>query len=173
MQTLNNGMTVPTNGDPYNLTADLAAMGESAFVITPVSTQAARDAIAGKKVGTTVRRLDKGGRTEYWDGAAWISNVVQADIGQGANTPILKALEVAVPIDAFSVGKITFVSPFPNKLVSVSLTRNHSEAGTVSFTVLSGASHPETGKAGIKFVVTGASSLASTTAYIYYTAWGY
>ena len=173
MQTLGNGITVPTNSDPYALTDDLAKLGKTANVIIPVANQTARDALTDKFAGMTVRRMDKGGRTEYWTGSQWLPDGAQIEIGQGANVPILKAREVAVTVDAFSVGQITFDTAFPNALASVSLVRNHATAGTVSFTVLSGAGHPTTGKTGVKFVVTGTTSVASTTVYIYYTAWGY
>jgi hypothetical protein len=73
MQTLQNGITVPTNGDPYNLTGDLADMGNKANVIIPVSTQAQRDGLTAKFVGMTVRRLDFRGTLEWWNGSSWVS----------------------------------------------------------------------------------------------------
>lgn len=169
MQNLDNGIIVPTNGDPYNLTDDLADMGKSAFVVTPVASQAVRDGITEKGTGTTVRRLDKGGVTEWWNGSAWVADVPKVEIGQGNSTPILKALEVAVTLNSFSVGQITFPTAFPTKLVSVSLMRNHTTAGPLSFSIVS----VNTDKSKIEFVATGATSVASTTIYVYYQAWGY
>lgn len=71
MQTLQNGIVVPTNSDPYQLTTDLAGMGAAANVIIPVATQAARDALTNKFVGMTVRRTDLGGALQWWSGSAW------------------------------------------------------------------------------------------------------
>lgn len=71
MQTLQNLIKSPTNGDPYNLTDDLAAFGKTANVIIPVSTQAQRDALTDKFIGMTVRRLDLGGALQWWNGTDW------------------------------------------------------------------------------------------------------
>jgi len=73
MQTLQNGIEVPTNSDPYNLTDDLAGMGATSNVIIPVSTTAQRDALTDKFIGMTVRRLDFRGTLEWWDGSGWVS----------------------------------------------------------------------------------------------------
>jgi len=73
MQILQNGVEVPTNSDPYNLTDDLANLGLTSNVIIPVTTQAQRDALTDKFVGMTVRRLDFRGTLEYWDGSGWVS----------------------------------------------------------------------------------------------------
>lgn len=71
MQILQNGIEVPTNSDPYNLTDDLANMGNTANVIRLAPNQDARDAF-DKYDGLSVRRLDLTGRpTETWDGATW------------------------------------------------------------------------------------------------------
>jgi len=71
MQTLENGVQVFTNGDPYNLAEDVATAFRSTNVTVNVSTQGARDALT-KYNGLAVRRLDVTGRpTEVWDGAAW------------------------------------------------------------------------------------------------------
>lgn len=66
MQTLPNGIDVPTNSDPYNLTGDLAAAFGDANVVIPVATKAARDALT-KRDGLVVTRLDVGGVIEIWD----------------------------------------------------------------------------------------------------------
>ena len=71
MQILQNGIEVPTNSDPYNLTDDLANMGSTTNTVVLVATQAARDALT-KYDGLSVRRLDLTGRpTETWDGSKW------------------------------------------------------------------------------------------------------
>jgi hypothetical protein len=70
-QKLSNGITVPINSDAYQLTADLATMGNSANVSIPVNSQAARDALT-PFAGMTVIRLDiPGAPTQTWDGSAW------------------------------------------------------------------------------------------------------
>jgi len=77
MQTLENGVTVPTNGDPYQLTTDLANAFKSANVNVLVANQAARDALT-KYDGLSVRRKDVSGRpTETWDGSAWTRSPVE------------------------------------------------------------------------------------------------
>lgn len=57
MQTLQNGVMVPTNSDPYNLTADLAAMGSSSGVVIPVASQAIQDGLT-KLLGRVIVRTD-------------------------------------------------------------------------------------------------------------------
>jgi hypothetical protein len=70
-QTLDNGAVVPINSDGYNLTADLAAMGNSLAVVTNVTTQTQRDALA-KFNGRTVRRLDLPGYPlDVCNGTTW------------------------------------------------------------------------------------------------------
>lgn len=71
MQTLENGVQVFTNGDPYQLAADVAKAFKTANVTVPVPNTAARDALT-KYDGLAVRRLDATGRpTEVWDGSTW------------------------------------------------------------------------------------------------------
>ncbi|MEA5453310.1 hypothetical protein SPF06_01110 [Sinomonas sp. JGH33] len=71
-QTLTNGIVVPTNPDAFaNLTTDLATMGNSANVVIPVASQAARDALV-KKNGLLVCRLDLAGcPIQRCDGTNW------------------------------------------------------------------------------------------------------
>lgn len=70
--TTNNGVTVFTNSDAYNLAPDVKTAFESANIIYNVTSQAQRDAFTPKYDGLTVRRLDLGGRPlEVWDGTAW------------------------------------------------------------------------------------------------------
>jgi len=73
MQTLQNGITVFTNGDDYNLADDMADFGKSANVIIPVTSQDQRDGLEDKFIGMTVRRLDFRGVLEWWDGSGWVS----------------------------------------------------------------------------------------------------
>jgi hypothetical protein len=70
MQTLQNGIEVFTNGDPYNLSDDMENFGLTANVIIPVNSQAQRDALTDKFIGMTVRRLDFRGTLEWWKGGA-------------------------------------------------------------------------------------------------------
>lgn len=70
MQTLQNGIEVPTNSDDYALTEDLANMGNKANVVILVADATARDALTGKYEGMVVYRLDLS-RLEAWNGARW------------------------------------------------------------------------------------------------------
>jgi hypothetical protein len=84
-QTLANGIKTPINADAYNLTGDLATMGNSANVVIPVANQAARDALT-LYPGLCVCRLDiVSAPIERYDGTSW----------NGANvntyTPVLGA----------------------------------------------------------------------------------
>jgi len=69
MQTLQNGIEVPTNSDEYSLTTHLANMGNKSNVIVKVANAAARDALT-KTAGLTVYRLDTA-RQESWTGSRW------------------------------------------------------------------------------------------------------
>lgn len=72
MQTLQNGIEVPTNSDTYKLTEHLANMGTKANVVIPVANKDARDALAGPYAGMTVSRTDlPGAPLEVHDGTAW------------------------------------------------------------------------------------------------------
>lgn len=72
MQTLQNGIQVPTNSDPYKLTEDLAKMGATSNVVIPVQTKDVRDALADKFGGMTVSRLDlPNAPLETYDGTDW------------------------------------------------------------------------------------------------------
>ena len=66
-----NKIRVPITSDAYALTADLAAMADSANVIIPVASQSERDALPGKYVGMVVARTDLPGVTEIYDGTNW------------------------------------------------------------------------------------------------------
>ena len=78
-QTLYNGIKVPTNGDAYNLTGDLAIMGASGITPIPVPSKSARDALAASApggtlpVGTMVIRKDQSMFIETWDGTNWVT----------------------------------------------------------------------------------------------------
>lgn len=72
MQILENGANVPTNGDPYNLTDDLAEMGNTLAVVVRVPDVAARDALVNIAAGSVVSRLDlPGAPLETYDGTDW------------------------------------------------------------------------------------------------------
>ena len=70
MQTLQNGIEVPTNSDEYSLTTHLANMGNKSNVRIRVANAAARDALTGKTAGMSVWRLDTA-RQEDWNGSRW------------------------------------------------------------------------------------------------------
>jgi hypothetical protein len=65
MQTLQNGIPVPTNSDDYNPTDQLATAFDAADVLIRVGNQSARDALV-KRDGMAVVRTDLGGRIEVW-----------------------------------------------------------------------------------------------------------
>jgi len=69
MQTLQNGIEVPTNSDDYALTEDLANMGNKSNVVILVADATARDALTEYE-GMVVYRLDLS-RLEAWNGARW------------------------------------------------------------------------------------------------------
>lgn len=72
MQTLPNGVEVPTNSDPYNLTDDLANAFNDVPGAIRVSSQAQRDAIP-KVTGLRVQRMDLDGHPDdIWNGSAWL-----------------------------------------------------------------------------------------------------
>jgi len=87
MQTLQNGVPVPTNSDPYNLTADLASAFNAADVVTRVASKAARDALT-KKDGMAISRLDLGGQIEVWDAdtSSWSLGIQHAEF-TGSTSP--------------------------------------------------------------------------------------
>lgn len=68
-QTRDNGMRVPVNSDPYNLTPDLADMADSANVVTVVSGSSARNALDTWE-GRLVWRTDKS-QLEAYVGGSW------------------------------------------------------------------------------------------------------
>lgn len=72
MQILENGTKVPTNGDPYNLTDDLAEMGITAGTVYKVPDQATRDALTTVGPGSVVSRTDLPcAPLETYDGTRW------------------------------------------------------------------------------------------------------
>lgn len=72
MQTLPNGVEVPTNSDPYNLTDDLANAFNDVPGAVRVSSEAQRNALP-KYVGLRVQRLDLEGHPfDIWDGTVWL-----------------------------------------------------------------------------------------------------
>lgn len=89
MQTLQNKIVVPTNSDPYDLTDDLAAMGNATNAIIVVASAAARDALTGKFAGMTVYRTDTA-RMEIWNSSRW-SVPATLERGYDYRTPSLLA----------------------------------------------------------------------------------
>lgn len=87
MQIIQNKITVPTNSDPYNLTADLKAAFEQANVVIPIPSQGDRDALV-KHDGMAVTRLDLGGLIEVWDAdmSAWTRGIQHAEF-TGSTSP--------------------------------------------------------------------------------------
>lgn len=72
-QTLKNKIVVPTNGDEYNLTADLATAFLGANVVIPIASNAARTALTGLMVGQCIIRTDLPGQPiETWNGTKWL-----------------------------------------------------------------------------------------------------
>lgn len=107
-QTLPNGIPVPINSDGYNLTGDLANMGNGTNVIIPVANQAARDALTAV-TGMVVVRLDTGAFECYLSGA-WVP-VTQI---QGASPYMIHAgsVNVTVPVgNAAGTASVTFPAP--------------------------------------------------------------
>jgi len=135
----------------------------------PVRSQAERDEIA-LNAFAVVRRLDLPGQPEeYSDGNAWISPDPFIDIGIGNARPIMKSLEVAVVLDQYLVGTITFPTPYPTALARVpSLMRNSNDATQTTFNVLSNSMS----RTGFRFVAGGSVS-AGATIYVTYQCWGY
>jgi hypothetical protein len=109
MQTLQNGIEVPTNSDTYKLTEHLANMGDKANVIIPVPTKDVRDGLAGKYAGMTVARLDLGARLETWNGSGWITQGPYAEFANEAvlNTAVVMNGQVGPFYQAFPAGRFT------------------------------------------------------------------
>ncbi|WP_104087033.1 hypothetical protein [Arthrobacter sp. GMC3] len=161
-----NGIVVPVPSDAFQPTKQLKGMADTTNVPIPVYTQAERDALTKRPGLPAILMYLPGNPVAIWDGTAWtIQPMIQ--IGQGAAPPIFKSLEVAVTLDAYSVGYIVFPEAFPTKLVSTALMRMHTTAGPVSFNVVADG----TSRTGIKFVVNGVPS--GTLLYIQYQCWGY
>lgn len=90
MQTLYNGVEVFTDGDPYNLSADVAKAFRTANVTIDVASQAQRDGLAALAPGgvlpvpTFVYRTDLS-LYETWNGSAWRSPIEGAAVVTDAN----------------------------------------------------------------------------------------
>jgi plastocyanin len=102
-QTLYNGAVIPTNGDSYNLTTDLATMGASLNLPIPVSSKSARDALAAAAggtlpIGTMVTRRDQSMFIETWDGTNWKT---------GGHVEWVHAGSVVPNITVWGVGALT------------------------------------------------------------------
>jgi plastocyanin len=103
-QTLYNGIVVPTNGDAYNLTADLATMGQSGITPIPVASLSARNALAAAAPGgvlpvpTVVIRKDQSMFIETWDGSTWKA---------GGHVEWTRTSQVVPNITVWGVGALT------------------------------------------------------------------
>lgn len=74
-QTLKNKVTVPTNSDPYDLTADLAEAFLDANLVIPIGSSAERTTLqtAGVMTGQCIIRTDLPGQPiETWNGTKWL-----------------------------------------------------------------------------------------------------
>jgi hypothetical protein len=85
MQTLENGIEVPTNSDDYALTQHLAGMGDTSNVVTLVADVTARNALVTFE-GRVVYRLDIS-RLEAWNGARW-AVVATTELDHDYTTPL-------------------------------------------------------------------------------------
>jgi len=89
MQTLQNGIEVPTNSDTYKLTEHLANMGDKSNVVIPVASKDVRDALLDKYPGMTVARTDLPRcPLETYDGTNWSPS----DVGW-TNVPLAGAFD--------------------------------------------------------------------------------
>ena len=99
-QTLKNKVTVPTNSDEYDLTADLATAFLGANVVIPIGSSAERTTLttAGVMAGQCIIRTDLPGQPiETWNGTKWLdyaagnitlnSNGFYQAFGAGYGTP--------------------------------------------------------------------------------------
>lgn len=102
MQTIN-GMDIPTNSDPYDLTDDLAGMATGANVIRRAASAAARDALPNKSAGTPAYRTDTG-RLEIYNGARW-AVPASTERGHDYTTP-----STIAGTDYATVAAVTFTS---------------------------------------------------------------
>lgn len=120
-QTRPSKIVVPTNSDPYSLTADLAKMADTTNALIPVANTAARDALAATYPGgvlpipTQVFLQDSGGN-ETWNGTTWLGTAVY--------TPIS-------PTGYTTTGSVTVESRGTRKRVTVDITITRSGADFV------------------------------------------
>jgi hypothetical protein len=135
-QTLSNGIVVPTNPDAFSsLTTDLTTMGNSANVVIPVASQAARDALT-KKAGLTVSRTDLPGcPIQVCDGTNWTTHQVPkvwannilagspsnplSGLQSGSYVPIIQGGTWVGTPDVNGFANLTFPAAFPNALITV------------------------------------------------------
>lgn len=139
MQTLPNGIEVPTNSDTYKLTEDLANMGDTANVITKFISKTARDAFPSPEAGDVGVRTDVVGLPlEIFDGVDWLRHIpflIYANtqtVGSGMFTeafttgglrPILQIgtyVGTTTPSTGAGTGgdlTITYPKPFPNGVI--------------------------------------------------------
>lgn len=129
MQTLPNGVDVPTNSDPYNLTDDLAGAFMDANTVVPVADAAARDAYRDSrpgKVSIVVRTDITGLPLEIWDGTTWqrysrsyAKAAGTASIGVVPSGSTTTALAQTFPAGRFSVPPIVTVTTDQTRVSAV------------------------------------------------------
>lgn len=151
-QTLYNGAIVPTNGDPYALTADLVKMCQSLNVPIPVTTLAQRDGLAALApggvlpVGTTVLRRDQSMFVEKWDGTSWKTSAHSEWYRDGQVVPTASVWGVgALTQDAGRTTDTAFVThPAADQL-------KFRDAGTYAITFTAKTTTSTSGRAFVEF----------------------
>lgn len=126
-QTLQNGIDVPTNSDPYSLTDDLAAAFLKANVVIPVAGSTQRDNLTGKFSGMVVCRLDVTGLPlEIWDGTIWhrysrsyAKAAGTANIGVVGAGALTGPFAQTFPAGRFTVAPIVTVTTDQTRLIAV------------------------------------------------------
>lgn len=91
-QTLRNGVTLFTNGDPYQLATDMGTSFNSANVVIKVASAAAQTTLQGQLTsadkGTPITRTDLPGAPMYmWDGSAFLRTVAGNHLEIGRTAP--------------------------------------------------------------------------------------
>lgn len=130
MQTLPNGVDVPTNSDPYNLTDDLAGAFLDANTVVPVASEAARDTYRDSRPGkvSIVCRTDLTGLPlEIWDGSsAWhrysrshAKSVGTAPMGVVNANSLSGPFWQAFPVGRFSTAPVVIVTTDQSRIISV------------------------------------------------------
>jgi plastocyanin len=151
-QTLYNGIVVPTNGDAYNLTADLATMGQSGITPIPVASVSARNALAAAApggvlpVGSQVIRKDQSMFVETWDGTTWKA---------GGHVEWVHAGSVVPNVTVWGVGALTQDSTQTNDTAFITHPASDQlkfrDAGTYAIAFTAKASASSAGRSFVEF----------------------